>query len=434
MAPSFDDLFINSPAKIIDYSENVYPWNTISVPVLNDSVQDVAKTLKALVDIVQRGKSIALHTGNDLPPTLEQIAEAASDITTDRQKLFGLSPCPLGKEQFKAWREGVAMPHFDWETAHENSGKFSSDNGENLEALQTIYQQPKINLSNLNFVLQHKPQMQPLLQAVVLFNLCLRGIVHGNPKYAGMMEPIELRTCDDIIATTKKILEDSVFVGLDLELQVMKYIGVIQERRNAVSSRIHARSRVVMLTGLSSFQPTGPGLFQSTSPGLFGQGTPSLFGQGGTGFGQGTLSLFGQGGARLGQGTTNTRLFGQGCTGFGQTSNTAGLFGHTSNTGLFGQGGTGFRQPSNTGLFGQGGTVLFGQGTTGISQGTRDVKDGDYAITVDKVITHFMEQLSSLRTKDSSEFEATLSRLRSIVAELKDALDTLEVKSEGTKN
>ncbi|CAI7591887.1 unnamed protein product [Penicillium glandicola] len=136
---SFDEMFDTDAT--VDFTENLSDSFVMSTPQPNDKLVKTYKKVAKLAALVQKGKSLAIHTGY-----INATQNECDAITEAKKEMF-----PAEIEQFNAWVDGAAMPTVDWKNCREPV-RLSEDEeahfNQQFRAIQQIYHSRKITREN----------------------------------------------------------------------------------------------------------------------------------------------------------------------------------------------------------------------------------------------------------------------------------------------
>ena len=211
----------------IDFDETL-PNKTPNLPLPNelDSLEELAAKIASYAGVIQRGKSLALHTGFKATPHSER----------DPVKLAIEGMSPMERDEYDVWSEGGGLLDFDWEANKEElpTGKDSAKRFvQRATAMDTAWKVDKATPENAVWLTNHMPENLPLLKALVRIKAAKMALSGGIPGQDAS-ELAEYQTINKIRSLTVQVEEKRMRVVRQLEADIHRDMMILKERADSL--------------------------------------------------------------------------------------------------------------------------------------------------------------------------------------------------------
>ncbi|QJT73685.1 hypothetical protein [Botrytis cinerea mycovirus 3] len=229
-APDFATLFGGAQAPV-NYNEAPQrEADYLPVPDPTDDLQTIAKKITALSRVVERGASVAVHTG---------FRKAAHD-TLDAEETAKLAMTPPELMQYEAWKKGAVMPSIDWTThqADVPAGAGSEVRfARRAEAMNTIWKTELAGPRNAAWLTKSATYMLPVIIAVCKVEGARRDLTGGN-KNMSEMDMAEVQTIHKVCAVAMDRMNVTFAALRKLSAEINAAKDILQAREHALKTGI----------------------------------------------------------------------------------------------------------------------------------------------------------------------------------------------------
>ncbi|AGK89732.1 hypothetical protein [Cryphonectria parasitica bipartite mycovirus 1] len=228
--PSFDDLFAGGQQQVDFSAPEGGIAAVLPVPDETDNLQTTARKLAALAAIVERGKSLAVHTGY----------AGAAHATRDPVDLAKTSMTPAEVKQYETWARGIRMPEFNFVT---NREPLRGQEGarkryeRRARAMNKIWKTNVAVAENAMFVSIHLTYMVPLVAAVSKIEAAEMELVGGSNDLTEM-ELAEVQTAHKITSIASANMNSMMEQIRRLTSSINSSKEIIQAREHAIKRKI----------------------------------------------------------------------------------------------------------------------------------------------------------------------------------------------------
>ena len=147
---------------------------TLPLPDKRDELEELAQKLASYANVIQRGKSLAIHTGFKATPYSER--------NPIKLAIEGMSITE--RDQYETWCEGRGLVDFDWEGNKEElpTGKDSAKRfTQRAAAMNTAWKIKHATPEHAVWLTYHMPEFLPLLKALVRIETAKMTLSGGKP-------------------------------------------------------------------------------------------------------------------------------------------------------------------------------------------------------------------------------------------------------------
>ena len=222
---SFDDMF-GGQYYGVDYVTRPDPCdNPLFLPELDDSMDDVAKKLKALADVVTEGLSVAVFTG----------FQKAAHPTMDAEAFAVMGMTPAEKLQYYAWKAGAMMPSINWNTSvlpvPQGSGSVKRLRLR-AEAMMIIWGQEGLGPEHASWIVTNMTYLIPLIVAVAKVEGAKRDLLGGQSE----MDMAEVQTIHKAVAIASDRVNEEYLALRLLSKSINASSKILQAREHALKA------------------------------------------------------------------------------------------------------------------------------------------------------------------------------------------------------
>ena len=217
-------------AQAIDFEEaRVDGAPIIPLPNDTDTLQETARKLQSYAEIINGGKSLAIHTGFKATPHSER----------DPTKLAIERMTISEQDAYAVWSEGINLTPFNWEKNKEAlpTGKDSAKRfAQRAAAMNTAWKTNEATPENAAWLTSHMPDILPLLKALVRVETAkmdLRGGIPGQDA----SELAEYQTINKIRSLAVQAEEKQMKVIRQLEADILRDMRTLKERADSLELR-----------------------------------------------------------------------------------------------------------------------------------------------------------------------------------------------------
>ncbi|KHJ31704.1 hypothetical protein EV44_g3138 [Erysiphe necator] len=227
--PSFDAALRRDYQNVDFAARSGRGEENLPIPLPTDDIRVAMNKLRALADVVSKGKSVAIYTSYKGTPSVERdpvnIAKASM---TDAQK-----------EQYEAWASGYTMPTYDWvnNTKPLKGGERTRIKLERrVEATREIWGNNSITPQNVYWLAEHDPFIMPLITAVAKVNSARRNLA-GRQEHLMEYELAEVQTIHNAIKTVTAT-QNAIMAELNLvNRSINEAKKVLQAREDSIKTK-----------------------------------------------------------------------------------------------------------------------------------------------------------------------------------------------------
>lgn len=210
----------------IDYTAAPDPSQpTLPIPLPTDTIKEAMNKLRALADVVRRGKSVAVATGYK-----GTISEARNPVDIAKAGMTDGE-----RQQYEAWDSGCSMPTYDWTQCIKplKGGAGTQTRFQRrAEAAQKVWSNPDITPENIYWIAEHDPFIMPLIIAVAKVDGAKRNLLGGQNNLTEY-ELAEVQTIHKACAAFTDIQN-----AVNAELNLINRTG--NEAKEELQAREHA--------------------------------------------------------------------------------------------------------------------------------------------------------------------------------------------------
>ena len=199
---------------------------TLSLPDELDELKEIARKLASYADVIQRGKSLAVHTGFKATPHSER----------DPIKLATEGMTIMEQDEYDVWAEGGGLPDIDWERNKEEvpTGKDSAKRFmQRASAMNTAWKVDKATPQHAVWLTNHMPENIPLLKALVRIEAARVNLSGGIPGQDAS-ELAEYQTINKIRSLAMQAKQKQMKVIRQLEADIHRDMTILKERADSL--------------------------------------------------------------------------------------------------------------------------------------------------------------------------------------------------------